>query len=1139
MRFVWQDDAYEDEAFVSEDESFEADQVADEAMVSAVSFGELSYENEFDDELKEETLASTDDTKGIHAVMSDSTVHDENIVTNERAEATADKSDETADHSDAASGNATKAAGEGTNTVSTEKKIDTKSQAQEFASTSVGKSNITPPSSPALSQDSPRLSISVSLVPQEPRNSVGIAAGAVALALAANPTRSSPVDFERLDVTHTPRKSSPFISRLPSVGEIAITNTENGSDSSESSSDEDEPSPQPPPRVFISQTHRASLESAKSWTDLLQSAVLAPPIARERSKSQPFITRLSSVSEIVIEDTPDEDAAEETKQKKKRDNMNRDDQSFDAEESLVTKDLVDVPTNSVDRGTKKVQITADPSTEKDIAQGPMVDVPLVTSEDDDEGKSKVLNPLEGNEVSGEPQEVAIKRGMSLEKDLSLGESHQPSLGSIGPADSTTEDDCADEKPETPSAQDGPHWSRQSSEKSVSEVPSEEGVRDEPEQKNPPVLPEMEMAISIAPEVVDAESSEEFTTDESSFSEPTSIEKDEENAEYDDEYVDEATCLAQEDTEEDSGKNAVVPPMLDGLIDEDADDDDYDYEEQEYEEDDSDGMANDKHPYPANQVLTSQEYEDQEDLYETEEQSRRETELLLLEAEQLIRKQHEENAHPSPSKEYLYDDDQDIEEQDAEDSNAGAIRFTEASELLDPTPEERNDVEYDQDEGEEECNYENTPQRDEPETSGRTTEAVCTMGVIQSEDQVASDAQKTINTEEGSSYDGDDDFTHEERNAHLELQKLEAKSCVQESVLADESPDQLISGAASEQMLRAAKPPTERSVNQTRSRPSPPTRAKTEAAPSPSKLTLTRKPTIPSFRSTRVLRTLDGAISTPTVKEDESSKAEEVSHVAALTSAGSPRQIIKSSPPKQAFPPQSTPGGHYTLFVEQQPQLPRKAPVPKQPRSIKKSDAKETKKKLKPVKSPPHLRIELPTTMEKSKRDWLFLNMFRHGDDVSKYEPFVPNAAKFDAKHGARRPVSARRLIFGAEQMSADTVVAAYSGSAGFRRGRHLVSQDSNLRARERAWVATKPHESTIPAYDSILDKYCATVTSPVIQRQIYQTRQRDLSPQLAYVLERRVEKQWDHGSSESFGAVSTSYKTQIVPLGFSSGIKKA
>jgi hypothetical protein len=60
--------------------------------------------------------------------------------------------------------------------------------------------------------------------------------------------------------------------------------------------------------------------------------------------------------------------------------------------------------------------------------------------------------------------------------------------------------------------------------------------------------------------------------------------------------------------------------------------------------------------------------------------------------------------------------------------------------------------------------------------------------------------------------------------------------------------------------------------------------------------------------------------------------------------------------------------------------------------------------------------------------------------------------------------------------------------------------------REKNWVATKPHDSAIPAYDSILDKYCATVTSPVVQRHIYHTRYEDLSPQLAFVLEKRVEQ---------------------------------
>ncbi|RLN91656.1 hypothetical protein BBJ28_00006475 [Nothophytophthora sp. Chile5] len=162
-------------------------------------------------------------------------------------------------------------------------------------------------------------------------------------------------------------------------------------------------------------------------------------------------------------------------------------------------------------------------------------------------------------------------------------------------------------------------------------------------------------------------------------------------------------------------------------------------------------------------------------------------------------------------------------------------------------------------------------------------------------------------------------------------------------------------------------------------------------------------------------------------------------------------------------------------------------------------------------------------MDKTKRDWLFLNMFRHGDDMNKYEPFIAPAAFVGpptASDAKRRPLSARQVYGGNVQAPGHEAT-----------GRKLVQQPgTGLRDRERNWVATKPHDSQIPAYDSILDKYCTTVTSPVIQRQIYQTRHTDLSPQLAFVLEKRVEKHCKQGYNDAFGGVSSSYKTDIVPL---------
>ncbi|EGZ05831.1 hypothetical protein PHYSODRAFT_532819 [Phytophthora sojae] len=144
-------------------------------------------------------------------------------------------------------------------------------------------------------------------------------------------------------------------------------------------------------------------------------------------------------------------------------------------------------------------------------------------------------------------------------------------------------------------------------------------------------------------------------------------------------------------------------------------------------------------------------------------------------------------------------------------------------------------------------------------------------------------------------------------------------------------------------------------------------------------------------------------------------------------------------------------------------------------------------------------------MDKTKRDWLFANMFRHGDDLTKYESFVPPTLRArpptssNLKETKKRPLSARQ------------------------------QPNPALQDRERNWVPTTPHDSKLPPYDSILDKYCTTVTSPVVQRQIYQTRHRDLSPQLAFVLEKRVEKHCRKGFYDSFGGVSSSYKTEIVP----------
>lgn len=1150
MWLLIQDDAYEDEAFASEEESFDGDHMPVE--VNAPGFGELSYENEFDDEPLKEESGSDEALVDTKAAMKGTHTGDLNVEEGtQEAESSTDKSRLTLSHDDAIKEDTSAA-------VTIEKQTDEK---QESVPTSAGTNNLTPPSSPALCLASPRLSISVSLVPQEPRNFFGIAPGAVALALAANPNRSSPVDFERMDVAHTPRRqSSPFISRLPSVGEIAVPNMETGSNSSESSSDEDEPSPRPAPRVFIPQTHRASLESAKSWTNLLQSAVVAPPIARERSKSQPFITRLSSVSELVsVEDNKASDSEEDSEDSEDV-SLN---ESLDDEDILVTGETAAVAEPTDQETTATAESTINPSAQDTDVQDLVAGVSLA------DGKPGVSKPLD--DVKLEQDGHTLCSDDVSEKKPSLDEGGEVNPSENGQHTSAIMKEVAGSDANEEPWSDGPHWSRQSS---VSEPPSE-GIEEDQsavEQTHLPASSEMEVATNMASSNDLAEPLEECITDDSSApgipvpipSEKHQEEKkSEEEAQYDDdETIDEAEELAQE-TAANVTQSAVLQPILNGLDDEEAEDNDDDYEEQDYEEDDStESDAAAKHD---DQAQNAQEDEDEDDVFETEEQSRRETELLLREAEQLIKKQHEDDSQSSPVKKAFFEDDQYIEEDNAGDPDTEQVQFAESSE---PLGQEWNNVDGEQVQydGDEDFTSENTSQDDvEPEKNGKSEEPVSIMENILSEEQAAPRDQKSSHIEDGSSYDADEDFTNEdssgkvESDLHAELQspgiqktsaneedeekpsghKSDKPCAVQDKPVASTNLDQHMNPrTVNEQVSRAAKPTIERPVEQTRSKPSPPSRTKAESASSPSKSTLPRKPPIPIFRSSRSLKSVDGAILAPTTKEDESSKAEQVALATAPATSGLTSPVVQSSPPKQAFPPQMNPGRYYTLYVEEQPQLPRKAPVPKQPRSIKKPDAKEASKKLRPVKSPPHLRIELPNSMAKSKRDWLFLNMFRHGDDVSKYEPFVPNAAKSDAKYGAKRPISARRLVFGTEQTSADTAAAAYTGSAGIRRGRNLVSQDSSLRARERAWVATKPHESTIPAYDSILDKYCVTVTSPVIQRQIYQTRQRDLSPQLAYVLERRVEKQWDHGSSDAFGAVSTSYKTHIVPLGSNSGTKK-
>ncbi|GMF49172.1 unnamed protein product [Phytophthora fragariaefolia] len=241
----------------------------------------------------------------------------------------------------------------------------------------------------------------------------------------------------------------------------------------------------------------------------------------------------------------------------------------------------------------------------------------------------------------------------------------------------------------------------------------------------------------------------------------------------------------------------------------------------------------------------------------------------------------------------------------------------------------------------------------------------------------------------------------------------------------------------------------------------------------------------------------------------------------------PPESSPKSRPKHLSPrsPSKTASGLTTSLPNEYPQLPRKAPVPRQKIRSKPSTSGDDcgkRRLLQPVKTPANLRFDLPK-MDKTKRDWLFVNMFRHGDDLSKYDAFVPPALR------ARPPTSSNLTETRKRPLSARQTYWKPQTQRFISPSRRLVQPDPALQDRERNWVPTTPHDSKLPPYDSILDKYCTTVTSPVVQRQIYQTRNRDLSPQLAYVLEKRVEKHCRQGFYDSFGGVSSSYKTEIVP----------
>ncbi|TYZ61820.1 hypothetical protein PybrP1_002302 [[Pythium] brassicae (nom. inval.)] len=138
-------------------------------------------------------------------------------------------------------------------------------------------------------------------------------------------------------------------------------------------------------------------------------------------------------------------------------------------------------------------------------------------------------------------------------------------------------------------------------------------------------------------------------------------------------------------------------------------------------------------------------------------------------------------------------------------------------------------------------------------------------------------------------------------------------------------------------------------------------------------------------------------------------------------------------------------GAYTprFYVEEYELPPRKAPVFKQKPNTRSSTSAmgDGRRKLLPVKSPPNLRINLPS-MDRTKRNWLFLNMFRHGDDVSKYEPFIPkllvspSAPQQPSAGRPVRPYSAAQQSYASSQADA---IAAYGGTRSSRNGRRLVT----------------------------------------------------------------------------------------------------
>ncbi|CAK4652994.1 hypothetical protein LEN26_008057 [Aphanomyces euteiches] len=193
----------------------------------------------------------------------------------------------------------------------------------------------------------------------------------------------------------------------------------------------------------------------------------------------------------------------------------------------------------------------------------------------------------------------------------------------------------------------------------------------------------------------------------------------------------------------------------------------------------------------------------------------------------------------------------------------------------------------------------------------------------------------------------------------------------------------------------------------------------------------------------------------------------------------PRQPLPSDIPMVFHSPQK----------DYRPWRPDK-PTPRRPSPSK---SKQT------VTSPPKFHFE--PKIDKMKEEWLLLNMFRQGD-ASKYQSFC----SFQKASSTTTTAAMSARPSSADRSSGGGGLGPYH-----RHGRRrLVSpkRKHEMQAqleRERNWVDGSSQSTTIPPYDSILDKYCHTITHPVVQKQIYHAV--DLSPQLAYVLEKRVQAQ--------------------------------